>query len=437
MRAGLIAAAILSCLVVGTEAHELPTAEPEDVGMSSERLDRLTATIDEAIESDEIAGAVTLVSRRGKVVYFRAAGMMDQEAAKPMQRDTIFRIASMTKPITSVAAMMLLEEGRLLLTDPISKYIPEFKDPEVLVVDDADVEPDDSKTVPAKTEITVRHLLTHTSGIGYGFDKHLARIYREARLSGPRDEETVGEMTRRLARLPLRHHPGEKFHYGLSTDVLGHLVEVVSGMPLDEFFGKRVFLPLGMRDSYFFLPQDKVQRLAAAYEFKTGERLRRVPEGMFDLVFGESTMEVNVDFPYAGSRRHFSGGSGLCSTVPDYWRFCQMVLNGGEMNGERLLSRKTVELMLTKQNEGVEVSTGSAVQHRQGFGLGFAILTDPALDSSLASPGTCYFGGAYMTLCGIDPREHLVYVFMTQIMWSEQPEIGRKIPLLVFQAIDD
>ena len=294
--------------------------------------------------------------------------------------------------------------------------------------------------MPAKTEITVRHLLTHTSGIGYGFDKQLAHLYREARLSGPRSEETVGEMTRRLAQLPLRHHPGEKWHYGLSTDVLGHLVEVVSGMPLDQFFRKRIFLPLGMNDSHFFLPQEKVERLAAVYTFKPGEKLRRTPEGMFDLVFGENKMEVNVDFPYAGARRHFSGGGGLCSTASDYWRFCQMVLDGGEMNGVRLLSRKTVELMRTNQISGVDVSTGSVAQERQGFGLGFAILTDPALPSStasIASLGTCYFGGAYMTWCGIDPHEQLVYVFMTQIMWSEQPELGRKVPLLVFQAIDD
>jgi len=247
-------------------------------------------------------------------------------------------------------------------------------------------------------------------------------------------------LTSRLAELPLRYHSGEKWHYGLSTDVLGQLVEVVSEMPLDQFFRKRIFQPLGMDDSHFFLPQEKVQRLAAVYTFKPEKRLRRTPEGMFDLVLGEHKMEVIVDFPDAGARRHFSGGSGLCSTASDYWRFCQMLLDGGEMNGVRLLGRKTVELMRTNQISGVDVSTGSVAQERQGFGLGFAMLADLALPSStapIASPGTCYFGGAYMTWCGIDPREQLVYVFMTPVMWGGEPELGREVPLLVFQAIDD
>jgi len=420
----------LALLISFAAGQELPRAEPKEVGMSSQRLERLDAFMRRAVEDQRTAGAVSMVARRGKVVYLQAAGMMDREANKPMRTDAIFRIASMTKPVTSVAVMMLYEEGRVLLDDPVSKYIPEFKKPKVLVLDKSGQR--DAKgpaTVPAKREITVRHLLTHTSGLTYQWNEHLGPLYKEAGITHGlvQDEGTLAEKMKKLAGLPLLHQPGEKFEYGLSVDVLGRLVEVVSGKTLDEFFRDRIFEPLGMKDTAFFPPKEKLDRLAAVYERTAGGKLKRVS----DEPIAQGSFVYSVDYPYHGPRRYYSGGGGLCSTAPDYMRFCQMLASGGELNGARLLSRKTVELMTS--NQVGELSMGGP----QKFGLGFLILTDRGQTNLNASLGSYGWGGFFNTTFLIDPKEQMIVISMTQLRPGHDLPISDLVPILALQAIAD
>jgi CubicO group peptidase (beta-lactamase class C family) len=358
--------------------------------------------------------------------------MMDREAGKPMRTDTIFRIASMTKPITSVAVMILFEEGRLLLTDPISKYIPEFKDAQVLVPAAGEGSASAPYAlVPAKRPITIRHLLTHTSGLTYGFfgRPHLAELYKNARISDglTQTEESIGEMVKRLAKLPLTNQPGEGFEYGLSTDVLGRLVEIVSGMPLDKFFEERIFKPLGMKDTYFFLPQDKVSRLAAVYSPRKEGGLEKVGDKPVEI----GPVVFSASYPYSGPRTHFSGGAGLCSTASDYARLLQMLLNGGELDGVRLLSRKTVELMTSGQTGNLPFISGYA------FGLGFAVHTDRSLSGKITSMGEYNWGGFFATRFWVDPKEKMIGLMMTQIYPNNQLDLGDKFQVLAYQAIVD
>src|ERR1035438_9116662 len=252
------------------------TAKPESVGLSSLRLEKITTVVQGSVDRGEIAGAVTLVARHGQVIWLRATGKQDRENSKPMRTDSIFRICSMTKPLVTLGVMMLYEEGRFQLDDPISKYIPEFGDPKVLIT------PKEGKpyTIPASQPITIRNLLTHTSGIGYNWDASLGPFYKEANIASgllPFDG-TIGENVKRLARLPLLFNPGERWNYGLNVDVLGYLIEVVSGKPLDQFLKERVFDPLGMPDTFFYVPQDKLDRLATAYTWYEGKGLSRFPE---------------------------------------------------------------------------------------------------------------------------------------------------------------
>ncbi len=406
----------------------LPTTTPEEVGLSPERLERIDALQQRSIEEGEIAGGAALIARRGKVAYFRTFGMADREAKKPISKDTIFRIASMTKPITSVAVMMLYEEGRFLLSDPVSLYIPEFKNQKVLVADSLkDGASVPLATVPAKREIQIRDLLAHTSGLTYQWDEHLGGIYREAGITHGllQDSSTVGEKMKKLAGLPLLHHPGEAWTYGLSIDVLGYLVEVVADMPLDEFFATRIFKPLKMEDTHFFLPDEKVNRLAAGYRPAVNGGIERIPEGPIET--DRSTFVFSVDYPYKGPKSYFSGGGGLCSTISDYARFCQMLLNGGELDGVRLLSRKTVELM-TADHAGALMPGGA------GFGLGFSVVRDTGAFGELASVGTYSWGGFFYTRFWIDPAEELVVLFMAQ-KHPYGTTVGDKFRVLAYQAI--
>ncbi len=399
---------------------------PEAVGMSTERLKRISSAVAESIAQGQIAGAVTLVARRGKIAHLEAQGMSDKEANKRMREDSLFRIASMTKAVTSVAIAILYEEGKLLLSDPVSKYIPEFKNPKVAVPSE------DRKsftTVPARTEITIRHLLTHTSGITYRFigTEPWARLYKEAGIVDGLSEMkgTVADTVKKLAALPLMHHPGERFSYGLNTDVLGVVVEVVSRQTLAEFFRTRIFEPLQMSDTYFALPAAKRDRLAAVYNQMPDFSIRK----MGDQVDERAYLAYSATYPNQQPHTYFSGGAGLVSTITDYARFLQMMLNGGDQGGARILGRKTVELMT--------VNHVGDLLGAQGFGLGFSVLRDLGRSSELGSVGQYGWGGFFFTNFFVDPKEQVVGVFMAQLYPANGVKLHELFRSLAFQAIID
>ncbi len=410
-------------LCVPAFSQQLPTTSPQTVGLSPERLDRIGSTIQRGLEEKRLAGAVTLVIRRGGVALLNAQGMSDREAGKPMKTDAIFRICSMTKPITSTAVMMLYEEGRFQLNDPVSKYIPEFKHPKVL----AKTASGQVYTIPASGEITIRELLTHTSGLTYNWNADLGSMYRDAGVAHGllQYDGTIGDSVKKLAVLPLLFNPGEKFEYSLSVDVLGYLVEVLSGMTLDQFMRARIFEPLGMNDTYFFLPQDKVSRLATAYTWYDGKGLARFP----DQPITEGSFTYSADYPYRGPKTLYAGGAGLCSTVTDYARFCLMMLNQGQFEGKRLLSRKSVELMTHDQL--------GRIQPDMGFGLGFGVSGVKAPLEELGSPGQYGWGGFYYTTFFIDPKEQMIGIFMAQLHPTGDLNLDRTFVTLAYQAIID
>jgi CubicO group peptidase (beta-lactamase class C family) len=418
--------ALLICLLVLAArgvAQEFPTERPEAAGMSTERLERISKTVQQSIDDKRIAGAVTLVARHGHVVWFKAQGMSDREAGKPMRPDSIFRICSMSKPITSTAVMMLYEEGKFLLDDPISKYLPEFKDPKVLV------KPANgpSYTIPATREITIRDLLRHTSGLTYNWNEKLGPLYEKANVAAglmPYDG-TIGDNVKRLAPLPLLFNPGERFEYSLSVDVLGRLVEVVSGKPFDEFLRTRIFEPLGMKDTSFFPPDNKLDRLTTAYTYYDGKGLNRFP----DTPITEGTFSYSADYPSKGPKKLFSGGAGLTSTAEDYARFCQMMLNGGKWGNTRLLSRKTVELMTHDQL--------GKIGPEQAFGLGFGVAGVKTPLEELGTPGSYNWGGFFFTGFSVDPKEELIIVFMGQLHPTGGLTLDRQVQELAYAAIID
>ena len=412
-------------------AQGLPTAAPEDIGMSSERLLRIDELMQGAVDQREVSGTVVLIGRHGKIGYFKSFGAMD-EGMKPMATDAIFRIASMTKPVTSVAVMMLWEDGHFLLNDPVSKYLPEFKNPMVLIPEESDGA--EYHLVPAKREITIRHLLSHTAGITYAFwgRKHLTGLYRDAEVPNGlmKTKGTIADGVRTLASMPLMNHPGEAWEYGLNTDVLGRLVEVVSGMPLDQFFEERIFRPLHMVDTYFFLPTDKVARLAAVYTPNKEGGLSKLPEGMIEI----GTTIFTTDYPFEGPKTYFSGGGGLVSTASDYARFLQMLLNGGELEGVRLLGPRTVDLMTRNHTGDFDVYLRD---DGYGFGLGFAVLADPDKAGRIESKGEYNWGGFFYTRFWVDPKEDLIAVMMAQLRPYNHVDIDKKLRVLTYQAIID
>lgn len=414
----------LLVLPIVTAAQELPTAKPESVGLSSERLERISKTVQKDIDDKRIAGAVTLVLRRGQVAWFKAQGMQDREAGKPMRSDTIFRICSMSKPITTAAVMILYEEGQFLLEDPVSKYLPEFKNPKVFV------KPADGGTpytIPATHEITIRDLLRHTSGITYNWNTDLGPLYKEANVAHgilPYDG-TIADSVERLAKLPLLFNPGERWEYGLGVDVLGRLVEVLSGKPLDEFLRTRIFEPLGMKDTYFYPPENKLDRLAAAYTYYPDKGLARFP----DTPITEGTFTYSADYPYRGPKKLFSGGAGLNSTVADYARFCEMMLEGGKLGNVRILSRKSVELMTHDQL--------GKIAPDQAFGLGFGIQGVKSPLPELGTPGEYNWGGFFYTAFSVDPKEQMIVIFMGQLHPTGDLALDRQVHELAYQAIND
>ncbi len=417
---------VMACallLTAAAMAQDIPSAKPESVGLSSERLDRIGTVVQRSIDDKQIAGAVTMVVRHGRVAWFKAQGMMDREAGKPMRPDAMFRICSMTKPITSVAVMMLYEEGRFQLDDPISKYMPEFKNPKVLVKP-ASGQP---YSIPATREITIRDLLRHTSGLTYNWNQDLGKMYDGANVASGllQYDGTIADSVKRMAALPLLFNPGERWEYSLSVDVLGRLVEVVSGKPLDEFFRVRIFEPLAMKDTYFYPPDNKLDRLAAAYSYDDDKGLTRFP----DTPVTEGFLTYSADYPYRGPKKLFSGGAGLVSTASDYARFCQMMLENGELGNTRLLSRKSVELMISDQL--------GKVSPEQGFGLGFGVEGVKAPLAELGSIGEYDWGGFFYTGFSVDPKEQMVVIFMAQLHPEGSVDIKARVQTLAYQAIND
>ena len=409
---------LIAALASGAAGQD---AKPESVGLSSERLNRIATVVQGSVDRGEIAGAVTLVSRHGHLVWLRAAGKQDRENSKPMRTDSIFRICSMTKPIVTLGLMMLYEEGRFQLDDPVAKFIPEFADAKVLVT------PKDSKpyTIPASKPITIRNLLTHTSGITYNWDPVLGPYYKEANIASGllQFDGTIGESVKRLARLPLLFNPGERWNYGLNIDVAGYLIEVVSGKPLDQFLKERIFDPLGMQDTFFYVPDDKASRLATVYTWDEGKALARFP----DAPITEGTFSYSADYPVRGPKKLFSGGAGLCSTAADYARFCQLMLNKGESGGRQLISRKSVELM-THDQLGPKFP-------EQDFGLGFGIDGIKTPLHELGSPGEYQWGGFFYTGFRIDPKEDMITVFMAQLH-PGSPSVMGEFYTLAYAALE-
>lgn len=400
------------------EAAGLPSAAPEALGFSPERLERLTATFKGYVAEEELPGAVILVARHGKVAYLEAFGMLDRERALPMPTDAVFRIASQTKALVSVAVMMLQEEGKLLLSDPVGKYLPEFRSTTVAVSREGGYD-----VVPARRPITLRDLLTHTAGIGYGSGVARDR-WEAAGIQGwyfAHRDEPVAATVARMAALPFDAHPGDAFVYGYGTDILGVVVEVVGGLPLDEFLRRRILEPLGMKDTHFFLPRGKRERLATVYGRADPPVLRRGPEG--------GGMQGQGDY-VEGPRMSFSGGAGLLSTAQDYARFLQMLLNGGELDGVRILSHKSVELM-TADHLGSRYSTQGV-----GFGLGFQVTKDLGARGHLGSVEEYGWGGAYHSTYWVDPSEELVVVYFTQLIPATGVDDHGKLRALVYQALE-
>jgi len=392
---------------------------------SLERLNRIDKQIEQYIDSGWVKGVDAFIARNGKIVYYKAFGMADAEKNIPMKTDAIFRIASQTKAITSVAVMMLFEEGKFLLDDPISKYIPSFAHPKVLV----EFNPKDSSytTIVAKREVTIRDLLTHTSGVDYaqiGSDKMNA-IYAKAGiyLGFVSDKLLLADAINKLGTLPLVHQPGEQFTYSLGIDVLGYLVERVTGKSLDRFFKERIFQPLGMNDTYFYLPKAKHSRLVAVYRPDTQQHLVKWDKTTFQ--------GVSADYPLVNGT-YYSGGAGLSSTIKDYAIFLQMLLNKGVYNGHRLLARHTVELMTMNQIGNLTMFGG-----QNKFGLGFGLTTKAGQAALGQTEGSFSWAGFYGTEYWADPKEHLVCLFFAQEFPYPHAELNEKFVAMVYAALNN
>ncbi len=408
----------------------LKEVSPAMVGVSPERLARIDRFVQKYIDDKKFNGATAIIVRDGKVVYHKAFGYYNRQAKIPMQKDHIFRIASMTKPIISTGVMMLYEEGKFLLDDPISKYIAEFKNPQVL--DKYNAADTTYTTKPAKREITIRDLLSQSSGIGYaqiGSGEANAIYYKNGINGGigtPRS--SLKDMIPRLAKLPLFNNPGEAFLYGLNTDVLGYFIEVISGMPLDKFLQQHIFIPLGMKDTYFFLPAAKQNRLVPLYKI----------DGQSQLKIQDSIIPLNGtflrDFPNTPGGSYFSGGAGLSSTAYDYALFATMMMNGGELNGLRILSPYTIRLMTSNQIGNMPMWGNADNPNR--FGLGFGVYTEKSEVLYPVQAGTFDWAGMFASHFWIDPKSKVVAVFMRNIWPTDTWDFGDRVKAVVYQALE-
>jgi CubicO group peptidase (beta-lactamase class C family) len=416
----VILLSLILFLIIGSctqQESKLPTAKPEKVGLSSDRLNRIKTVMQSYVDKNKLPGLITMVACKGKIVHFEKYGMMDVD--KPMQFNTIFQIMSMTKPITSVAVMMLYEEGYFQLDDPVTKFIPEFKDLKVFSSKDKD----GIHVVDQIKPMTIRDLLTHTSGLTYGFyaingNTPIDSIYNKANLQ----EGTLKDMINKLAKIPLSFQPGTKWNYSCSTDVLGYLVEVISGKPFDEFLKERIFVPLKMKDTDFYVPKEKINRCAAVYSLADNKGIKVVIKPDTSII--------------SRPPKFFSGGGGLFSTATDYMIFTQMLLNKGEYNGVRLLGSKTVELMTKNHISDELLPIAEWYLPGMGFGLGFAVMINQS--KILGSVGEFEWCGAYNTYFWIDPTEQLICILMTQFVPAlYYPTLIREFKILVYQAIVD
>ena len=428
MKQKLVIIALLLILNLNLTAqktgNDLMVVSPESVGLSSERLQRINDHLKNHLDKKWIPGAVAMVARKGKIVYstnIGASGISKQD----MKVDDIFRLASMTKPIVTTAIMILVEEGKCLLEDPISKYIPEFKNPVIL----KEVNAKDSTftSEPSPSEITIRQLLSHTSGIGYGFtnSKVSGIIYGKAKIPDGANIEntTIAEKMKILAKQPLLHAPGTKWTYGLGIDVAGYLVEILSEKTLSDFCEERILKPLNMKDTHFFRPESEENRMVSVFTEINGNLLNAMP-------FPQAK---NLYFPTRGAKTYFSGGSGMSGTAADYMKFMQMILNNGTLNGTRILGRKSIEAMSNNQIGDLSINANGTK-----FGLGFSVEVPQSSYRKLGSVGRLGWGGLYNTLFWIDPKEQVVAVLMTQIYPStHQKELYDKFENLVYQAIVD
>lgn len=412
---------LLIFLCVPAFAATLPVSKPDDVGMSAERLKRIHPMIQSHIDAQDFSGAVTLIARKGKVVHLEAHGMADVEGKKPMRADTLFRLASMTKPFTAVSILMLVEEGKLVLSDPVSKFIPEYKNPKVAVWN----LPNDPAgaglhLVPAAREITIQDLLTHTSGLANAFEGPAGEYVRKANLERGGSLEA---RIKRLAPLPLNFQPGTQWEYspGTGFDSLGRVIEILSGMTLEKFFQTRIFEPLGMKDTFFTVPQSRAADVTVAYtrNDKNGKLVR--PEAR------ETAPSSDV---------YFSGAGGLTGSTQDYLLFAQMLLNGGQLNGTRLLSRKSVELMTSDAIGPLDLRNyaGDQVLKGYGFGLGVRIRRSTGESGWMGSPGDFGWAGAMGTYFWIDPKEQLIGIVMIQ---TRNTRLRMEYPNAVYQAVSD
>ena len=403
-------------------AADFSRVRPERAGMSSERLDRLDTVLKSYVENGQLAGQVAMVLRKGRVVFSAANGWQDKAAGIPMSEDSIFRIASQTKALVSTGIMILHERGQLDISHPLSRYIPEWESMKVAVS-----EPDGSyRLEEARRPITIRHLLTHTGGVSYGSGPARDQ-WQQAGFQGwyfAHSTEPVLESIKRMAALPLDQHPGEEYIYGYNTDILGAVIEVASGKDLSTFMTEELFEPLAMTDTHFFLPEYKAARLSVVYEPAPGGGIRAI-----DSSDGMQSQGLYVQG--SGPNTSFSGGAGLVSTANDYARFLQMTLNGGELDGQRILSRKTIELMTTDHLGGIPFRDG------QGFGLGFFVVTDLGERGILGSEGEYGWGGAYHTTYWVDPAEELVVVYLTQLIPARGIDDYSKLRSGIYQAIID
>ena len=441
----IIFAAVLTCSFSVT-ARELRSIKPERAGISQERLDRITDHMNQAVKDGTMVGGLGMIARNGKVVYTETYGLADREENQPMTEDAIFRIYSMSKPITGVALMILYEEGKFFLNDPVARYIPELANLEV-AISTADgntkVASDgtNSRTIGAgdaskagktrkpKRQPTIRDLMRHTAGFTYGFfgNTEVDKMYREKEVMGQKD---LKAFVTELGQVPLQYEPGTRWHYSVSVDVQGRVVEAVSGMSFGEFLKKRLFTPLGMKDTGFIVPKDKLDRFAQIYS----------PEGTSegsDLFLRRNTSTKLVRSPeridegYMEGATFEGGGGGMVSTARDYLRFSQMMLNGGELDGVRILSPKTVELMTTNHLGDLPMGFG---QTGVGFGLGFAVTLNQGDIGELGSTGEYNWGGAAGTKFWIDPQENLIGLFMVQSI-PHRTRLGNKFKLLTYQSI--
>ncbi len=413
---------ICAFLVPSTAAQVLESVDPAVAGFDPARLSRIDTAIEAAVEANEIPGAVAMIVRDGAVVYFKRFGYADVADRRPMRKDSIFRIASMTKAITTVSVLQLYERGHFLLSDPVSDFIPEFADPRIVVKvnDDGKI----IETRPANKKIRIIDLLTHSSGIAYPFLPSItSRAYVSAGIiDGVTSKPLVLEDNiKRIAEQPLEFEPASAYRYGLSSDVLGYLVEVVSGQTLDDFFRAEILEPLGMVDTFFYLPDAKADRLVTLYADVNGNGISAATADDVDIIID------NPNYPVEGAKTFFSGGVGLSATAVDYARFLQMLLNGGELDGVRILSRKSVELMTTSR---IDMDGDGDPD----FAMGFRVYDDLGEHTELASPKSIYWGGAFHTYYWIDPQERLIGIFMSQVR-PANTTVAKRFSALMYQAL--